>query len=59
MNEIKTDERLLRAVRNAAKHKQTPEESHRQRVSYIIGALGRRSGITKEKIEQILARQDG
>ena len=59
MKEIKSDERLLQALRNAARQKQTPEESHRQRVSYIIGVLGRRSGITKEKIEQVLARRDG
>jgi hypothetical protein len=59
MSELKTDESLLQAVRLAAKRKLTREESHRQRVSYIIGVLGRKSGITREKIEQVLARQEG
>jgi hypothetical protein len=59
MVEIKTDETLLSALREAAKRKATPEQAHKQRVSYIMGALGRSSGVTREKVEKVLAAQEG
>lgn len=59
IGEIKTDEALLQAIRKAAKRKASPDQAHRQRVSYIMGALGHLSGVTREKIEKVLAHQDG
>lgn len=59
MVNIKSDERLLQALSDAAKRKPSPEQAHKQRVSYILGAVGRSSGVTREKIEKILADQDG
>jgi hypothetical protein len=59
MDEIKTDEVLLKALKEATKRKASPEQIHDQRVSYIMGALGRSSGITREKVEKVLAAQEG
>lgn len=57
MVQLKTSEALLQALSVAAKRKQTPEQAHRQRVSFIMGALGQKSGVTKEKVERVLAQE--
>jgi hypothetical protein len=58
MGEIKTDDGLLRALSEAAKRKPNQEQAHRQRVSYIMSSLGRNSGVTREKVERVLAAQE-
>lgn len=59
MVNIKTDARLIQALSEAAKKKQTPEQAHRERVAYVLSSLGRSSGVTREKVERVLAVQEG
>ncbi len=55
--ESKTDTLLLDALKDAAGTKRTQEEMHAQRVSFIMGAVNKDSGVTKERIEQVLAAE--
>ena len=57
--ELKTDESLLQALHKAAERKQSPDDLHRQRVSYIFGSIKESSGVTRSRIEDVLAQQEG
>jgi hypothetical protein len=59
MIQIKTQETLLSALRKASAHPVTPEELHAQRVSFIMGSVKAESGITREQVQQVLAKQEG
>ncbi len=59
MGEAKTSERLLKALRRASKHTLTAEEIERQRVSFIMGSLEPDSNVTRDRVEKILAKQEG
>ena len=59
MAELKTNEALLRALKVASTRKPTAEELHRQRVSYIMGTLKETSGVTRDRVERVLAEQEG
>lgn len=59
MPELKTSESLLLALRNAAKTQISAEELREQRISFILGALDKESGVTREKIVKVLDDQQG
>lgn len=59
MGQTKTDEGLLRALREASSRKLTEKEIQAQRVSFIMSAVDKESGVTTEKVREILARQEG
>lgn len=56
---IKTDETLLRRLHDAARRVLTKNELHRQRVSFIYGNLPEQSTITRNQIEEALAKIEG
>jgi hypothetical protein len=58
MISLKTKESTLRALAQASRRELTAEELQEQRVSYIMGSLKSRD-VTREKVEQILAKQEG
>ena len=59
MADLRTNEALLRALRKASEIRPTAEELHRQRVSFIMGIVKDDSGITRARVEQVLANQEG
>ena len=59
MTELKTRDSVLKALEAARHHRPTPEELHRQRVSFIFGSLKDSSNVTRERIESILASKEG
>ena len=59
MAELKTDEALLRRLRQAASAPLTAEELRRQRVSFIMGSVGDESNVTREYVESYLDAQEG
>jgi hypothetical protein len=59
MADLKTNEGLLRALKEASSRKPTAEELHRQRVSFIMGIVKDTSGITRAQVERVLAEQEG
>jgi hypothetical protein len=59
MNELKTKESLLSALRAATTRALTAEELAKQRVSFIIGTLKEGSGVTRSKVQEVLENQEG
>ncbi len=59
MTEIKTDESLLKRLKAAAQRPMTEQQVKEQRVSFILGMVGESSNVTREKVESVLARQEG
>lgn len=59
MTDLKTNESLLHALKRAASHTPTAEELHRQRVSFILGSLREESTVTRERVQEVLAEQEG
>jgi hypothetical protein len=59
MPDIKTDASLLEALTKAAHTTLSAEEIEQQRVSFIMGSLGADSSITRERVQEILAKQLG
>ncbi len=55
--DLKTPESLLEKLRNASARSVTAEELHAQRVSFIMGSVKAESGITREQVQQVLAKQ--
>jgi hypothetical protein len=58
MTNLKTSKSLLDALRESARPV-TSEELHAQRVSFIMGSVKAESGITREQVQQVLAKQEG
>lgn len=56
---MRTNETLLRALRNAASSRLTADELHEQRVSFIMGSLKRTSGVTRAQVESVLEEREG
>lgn len=56
MTELRDDPGLLARLRAAARTPTTPEQRHRQKVSFIVGAVG--SNITQAQVEQLLQKQE-
>lgn len=59
MTELKTRDDLLSALRQASTRELSARELHNQRVSFILGSLKEESGITRSRVEEVLAKQDG
>ena len=59
MADLKTNEGLLRALKEASSRKPTADELHRQRVSFIMSIVKDTSGITRARVEHVLAEQEG
>lgn len=59
MVEVKTEESLLNALKRATEKTPSAEEIHNQRVSFIMGTVKEHSDVTRDKVEEILARQEG
>jgi hypothetical protein len=59
MGEIKTDEALLTALRRAAARGPSPREIQEQRISFIAGMVSEKSGVTRARIQEVLAKEDG
>lgn len=59
MTDIKTDPELLEKLKEAVKHPLSKEETHKQRVSFILGSLRHDSSITRDKIEAVLDEREG
>ena len=57
--DLKTDADLIKALRDAARHQPTAEEVRAQRVSFIFSSIKESSGVTKARIEDVLAKQEG
>lgn len=55
----KGDPHVLDALEKAATRPMTAEERRQQKISFIVGTMGSDSAITREKVESILAKQDG
>jgi phage antirepressor YoqD-like protein len=56
---IKTSPDLLRKLRNAQPKKSSAHDILEQRVSYVFGALAQDSGVTRERVRQVLIEQAG
>lgn len=59
MTDLQTKPSLLRRLEAAASRRQTPDEVHRQRVSFIMGMLKDSSTVTRDKVSKVLAAQEG
>jgi hypothetical protein len=59
MTDLKTSDSLLDALKRAAAYKPTAEELERQRVSFILGSLREESTVTRERVQEVLAQQEG
>jgi hypothetical protein len=59
MTELKTDASLLSALLLASSNAPTSEELQRQRVSFIMGAISDKSGVTRARVEEVLAEHEG
>ena len=55
----KGDPEVLKALEKASARQMTAEERRQQKVSFIVGTMGDDSTITREKVEKILAEQNG
>jgi len=59
MTNIKTQESLLRTLEKASKHPPSKQEVREQRVSFIMAGVKANSGVTRDRIKEVLAAQDG
>lgn len=57
--ELKTNASLLEAIANASSKKQTVAEIREQRVSFILGSMDEKSGVTRSRIKEVLEEQQG
>ena len=59
MTSLKTKESTLRAIREASEHPPGAAEVQKQRISFIMGSLGDESTVTRARVQEILAQQEG
>jgi hypothetical protein len=59
MTNLRTKESTLRALENASRRTPTQDEIRKQRISFIMGSLNKDSQMTKAKIQEMLAEQEG
>jgi hypothetical protein len=55
----KTNESLLSALREASQRKMSHQEIQAQKVSFVYGSISPKSSVTRERIRQLLAEQEG
>ena len=53
-----SSQELLTKLHEAARYKMTADERRAQKVSFILSSAGDNTGLTKERIEQVLDRQE-
>jgi hypothetical protein len=56
---LKTDVALLEALHKAATRKVSAKELHEQRISYILALFRPDSGVTRARVLDVLAAQEG
>lgn len=59
MEQLKTRESLLSALRQASVRTPTAEELQKQRISFIMGSLNSESSVTRAQVEEVLAEHEG
>jgi hypothetical protein len=59
MTNLKTKASTLQALENASHFRLSADDLHKQRVSFIMGSLDKDSAVTRAKVEEALARQEG
>lgn len=59
MTEIKTAEGLLQSLKSAASRESSAAELNEQRISFIMGSINEHTGVTREKVKEILNAQEG
>jgi hypothetical protein len=59
MTELKTKESLLEALRKSATRVPTAEELEKQRISFVMGSLGRKSTASRAQVQEMLDKQEG
>jgi len=57
--ELRTDPELLELVRKTAGRKLTAAERREQRISFVFGQVGRKSGLTLEEIRRMIEEREG
>lgn len=57
--DLTTDADLLKALREAASKKLSPQEMLEQRASFVYGSISSKSGVTRQHIKQVIAEQEG
>lgn len=57
--DLKTDTRLLQALTEAATRKLTASEIFEQRVSFVVGSLGSKNSVTRDRIKEVIHDQEG
>lgn len=56
---LKTSESLLEALRRATTRSPSADEIETQRVSFIMGSLSETNNVTRARVKEILAQQEG
>lgn len=56
---LKTNEDLLNKLQQAATRKPSPNDILEQRVSFVFGSIKPSSGVTRERVRQVIIEQDG
>lgn len=59
MPDLKTDQNLLRTIEKAASSTPTAEEVYKQRISFIMGSVGDDNAVTRARVTEVLAAQEG
>ena len=59
MENLQTSNDLLEKLRRATRVELSADEIRRQRVSFVFGAINSGNDVTKEKVDEILAKHDG
>lgn len=59
MTELRTNSKLLSALKRASTHVHTAEELRKQRVSFILGTISDSNNATRERVEEVLAAHEG
>ena len=58
MTELRTNEALLKALRNSSPRNPQPEQLEKQRL-FVMGALDDENDMTREEVQSVLEKQEG
>jgi len=59
MTDLKTNPALLKALKEASTVAPSAEEISKQRVSFIMGVLKGTSDVSRDRVKEVLAEQEG
>lgn len=59
MSNLQTRPDLLKALKDAAAKPASAAELREQRISFIMGSLDRKSGVTRDRVIKVLDDQQG